>query len=107
MDPAQLDSGDVGSYQPDQIGDVCQCADVSDDGVVLIDDAARLARALGAGAPVLPAPLKCNAIGPVDIGDSNGDGIPNDCESADLDVVRDALAGLGPGVAQVCAPDLP
>ena len=106
-DPAQLDSGSVGSTAADQIGDLCQCGDVSDDGAVLIDDAARLARGIAGVGPLLPAPLKCNTNGSSDPADPDGNGVPNDCEGADLAAVREALAGLSPGVEQVCAPDQP
>ncbi len=78
----------------------------SDDGHVRIGDAARLARAQAAAASPLPAPERCNVIGPTDPADPDLDGVPNDCLADDLATLRDALAALG-GLGQRCAPTVP
>ncbi|MEX2208674.1 MAG: hypothetical protein WEF50_20860 [Myxococcota bacterium] len=84
--------------------DGSQCGDVNLDGVVATNDATLLRRALTrVPGAALPLARKCNALGPRDLGDGNGDGVPNDCDISDVVVlVRDAAA-LAPGAAQVCA----
>jgi hypothetical protein len=98
--PAQSDAGGVSSLLADGIGDACQCADVTGDGVVLLDDLSAIQQHL-IGAPLAPgaAPL-CNAIGAADGGAS-------DCGILDVTVIRRALAAYLPGIGQVCSPALP
>jgi DNA-binding beta-propeller fold protein YncE len=84
--------------------DGSQCGDVNLDGVVATNDATLLRRALArVPGAALPLARKCNALGPRDLGDANGDGVPDDCDILDVAVLaRDAVA-LAPGAAQVCA----
>ena len=87
----------------DGIRDGSQCGDVNLDGVIATNDAALLRRALArAPGAALPIPRKCSATGPLDLADSDADGIPNDCNIADFAVLARAATALGPGVAQVC-----
>jgi hypothetical protein len=98
--PGQSDVGGVSSLLPDGIGDACQCADVTGDGVVLLDDLDAIQQHL-IGVPLAPgaAPL-CNAIGAADGGIA-------DCAILDVAVVRRALAAYAPGIGQVCSPAIP
>ena len=90
--PSQADVGGVGSAGPDGIGDDCQCGDPGHDGRVQIDDVVRILRVLNLQLPPLPKPEKCSVTGG-----------PLDCDGADVDRIRDALAGLAV-LDQVCAP---
>ncbi len=89
--PPQADSGSVGVGPADGVGDVCQCGDVDGDGIVLAADASAL-QAEFAGTASLAFPAKCEV---------SGDGL---CNLLDLVRVRRALASLGPGLEQACAP---
>jgi hypothetical protein len=93
--PDQADSGGPGSALPDGIGNVCQCGDVSDDGVVGAGDVQALRGALAAGQlDALPAPAKCRV---------NGAWQP--CSVVDVVLLERALAspgGLGPGIEKTC-----
>ncbi len=84
--------------------DGSQCGDVNLDGVVATNDATLLRRALArvAGA-ALPLGRKCNALGALDLGDYNTDGVPDDCDIVDAAVLARDAAALAPGAAQVCA----
>jgi hypothetical protein len=99
-DPLQRDLGRVASpadpagAQSDGTGDACQCGDVTDDGRGNAVDLAALRAAL-TGSTTLAAPQKCNVQGP-----------PDHCSIADAAVLARQLAGLAPGVAQLCAPAL-
>ncbi len=89
----------------DLIGDSCQCGDSTDDGRVSIRDIAATTRAL-AGLPsggAFAAPEKCNTIGDPDLADLNADGIPDDCEQADIDALRTSFATSTP-IEQNCGP---
>jgi hypothetical protein len=90
--PLQDDSGSVGAGPADQIGDVCQCGDVDDDGVVLAGDRDALRAALADPPGALIAPGKC---------DVSGDQL---CSIVDVVLVARALALQGPGLVQGCAP---
>ena len=50
------------------------------------------------------APEKCNTSGPADLSDLDMDGLPDDCEAIDLTATREDLAGLAPGISDVCGP---
>ncbi len=87
----QLDVGGVASPIPDANGDACQCGDVRPSGRVDLQDAVavlRLAAGLPAGAVALE---RCSVVG----GSS-------DCAADDALAIRQALAGLGAPVTQVC-----
>jgi subtilisin family serine protease len=93
-DPTQRDAND------DDIGDACQCGDLSGDGRVNAIDADRIQLWLASPAsPPMGLP-RCNV---------RGAAAPSgtDCRIDDWAVVMRALAGRAPGVQQVCAPALP
>jgi hypothetical protein len=81
-----------------------RCGDVDDDESVDLADVARARRALAELDPRLVAPEKCNATGPVALGEADGDGVLDDCTGADVALLREVLAGLVPAVPDVCAP---
>jgi hypothetical protein len=81
-----------------------RCGDVDDDESFDLADVARARRALAELDPRLIAPEKCNATGPVALGDSDGDGVLDDCTGADVALLRQVLAGLVPAVPDACAP---
>ena len=87
----QADGGSFNSGLADGVGDVCQCGDLSGEGRVDVVDGAVLVRHVGGRAP-----------GPADAFTCSLTGGPWDCDGADLAALRQALAGLGPGVQQVC-----
>jgi lysophospholipase L1-like esterase len=87
---SQLDAGGLGGSAPDGIGDVCQCGDTSGDGLPTITDAVRLARTLENLLPPLLEPGRC------DVEPSGA------CDGQDLIRMREALAGLSPGLEGVC-----
>jgi hypothetical protein len=80
------------------------CGDVDDDEVVNLRDFAIGARALAGREPGFVAPEKCNAVGTANVGDTNGDGVLNDCNGLDVTTLRDYLAGNIASVPAVCAP---
>ncbi len=73
----------------DLIRDAQECGDVNADGVTARGDADAMRRALAGLAP-LGVAAKCNVIGPLDMADGDMDGVPNDCNVADVAVVRRA-----------------
>lgn len=83
------------------------CGDVGGDESVRIDDVVFLHRALAGLGPGLAAPEMCNVIGTTDAADDDMDGVTNDCHQDDLMAIRSSLAGLEPGISEVCAPALP
>jgi DNA-binding beta-propeller fold protein YncE len=87
----------------DAIRDAQECGDVNADGVPALGDADAMRRALAGLAP-LGVAAKCNVIGPLDMADGDLDGVPNDCNVADVAVVRRAsnTPALGPGPLQAC-----
>jgi DNA-binding beta-propeller fold protein YncE len=87
----------------DAIRDAQECGDVNADGVPALGDADLMRRALAGLAP-LGLTAKCNVIGPLDMADGDGDGVPNDCNVADVAVVRRAsnTPALGPVPLQAC-----
>jgi Chitobiase/beta-hexosaminidase C-terminal domain len=94
-DAAQSDSGGVGGTAPDGIGDVCQCGDVTLDGAVTASDVTLYREHLAnpTGIPFLADTSgKCSVFG----------ALSSQCDIVDLVVLRRALAGRLPGVAQVC-----
>jgi cysteine-rich repeat protein len=96
----QADDGGVGSAIPDGIGDVCQCGDLTGDGIVDGSDVAayRTYLANPLGAPLTgAAALKCSVVG------ANA----AVCNIQDVAVMRRALIGLSPGIGQVCAAAVP
>lgn len=96
--PAQTDSGGVGTSTPDGVGDACQCGDVSNDGRVDASDVATLRDFLALRITALPAPQKC------DVGPGAASGA---CDLLDVALLRRALAGLQPGIDPVCPAYLP
>jgi hypothetical protein len=91
----QADSGAVATATPDGVGDVCQCGDVDDDGIVTAGDAALIQLELSGQIGSLSAPQKC---------DVSGDG-----SCTVVDVVRSlrAVWSLQPALVQQCAPAVP
>jgi hypothetical protein len=82
----------------------CQvCGDVDDhadfDRVDLV--IARRGQALLG--PGMTGSEKCNVSGSIDLGDSDADGVPNDCNGADVLAMRQELVGPSTGVSAVCA----
>jgi hypothetical protein len=94
----QADRGRVGPGLGEGIGDACQCTELTDDGSVGSADVTRLREHLASkGAPLSAAALaRCSAIGG-----------PNECTVRTLSVLRRALLGNLPGVAQVCDAAVP
>jgi hypothetical protein len=93
--PTQADTGRIGGTPGDGIGDACQCGDVSQDGAVTQADVTLFRQHLASpgGVPFLGAAAgKCSVIGV----------ITGQCDLLDAVVLRRALAGLAPGVTQVC-----
>jgi hypothetical protein len=78
------------------------CGDVNGDGAADLLDAVALDRALLALGPALALPEQCNVSGLTDPNDPDMDGIPNDCDAADADALRQDLVGLAPGVRELC-----
>ncbi len=79
-----------------------ECGDANGDGVLGPGDPRNVRLAL-AGVTPLGAARKCNVIGTADLGDSDGDGVPNDCRIDDLVTLTREIAGL-PGISQDCEP---
>lgn len=102
--PDQSDLGGLGSLSSDGRGDVCQCGEHSQDGAVMIDDIVRIRRALQGLAPGLADPQRCNTSGPQDAADGDGNGIRDDCDQADVDALRAALAGQPGPFLDICEP---
>ncbi len=71
-------------------GNLCQCGDVSDDGIVDILDTVLLRRALANLPPGLVAPAKCEVTP------------PEGCGVEDAVAMREALAGLPTLLEQIC-----
>ncbi len=71
-------------------GNLCQCGDVSDDGIVDILDTVLLRRALANLLPGLVAPAKCEVT------------LTGGCEVEDVVAMREALAGLPTVLEQIC-----
>ncbi|HTO52498.1 MAG TPA: hypothetical protein VMR50_03845, partial [Myxococcota bacterium] len=97
--PGQEDAGGVGLAIPDGIGNVCQCGDVTGEGIVDTGDVAAYRSHLAnpTGLPFSATALtKCSVSG-----SSAG------CDIQDLVVMRRALVGQGPGLAQVCTAATP
>lgn len=82
LNDIQDDLAGVGMQGADGIGDACQCGDLDGDGDVDVFDAALLERDLAAQGPGIDG-AKCSVA-------SNG---PDACTSAELDLLRQALAG--------------
>lgn len=80
------------------------CGDVNADGGVNLLDTVILRRALAARSPGLLAAERCNVAGATDATDANADGLPDDCDAGDVEVLRAHLAGLPPGINPVCSP---
>ncbi len=71
-------------------GDLCQCGDVSDDGIVDILDIVLVRRFLANLFPGLAAPTKC------EVTPSGG------CGAEDVVTLREVLAGLPTALEQIC-----
>jgi hypothetical protein len=99
----QKDSGGLNTTTPDGIGDVCQCGDIDNNGIVNANDGTKYLRAsLGlspygsiAAMPGAAAPEKC---------DVNGDGV---CNANDASIITRATLGLSPGIQQKCTAAVP
>ena len=98
--PGQADSGGSGAEPPDGIGNLCQCGDLDDSGIVDQADVRAFRVALADPSVPLPpgAARKCSVIGAADA-----------CGLLDVTVMRREIEGpnLLPGIAQVCAATLP
>jgi hypothetical protein len=79
----ETDSGGIGTATPDGIGDSCQCADVTDNGIVDATDL-QVMREFLLGNPFSDTfePARCNLVGP-----SAGDGGGSDCDVGDAFVL--------------------
>ncbi|MBM4334989.1 MAG: hypothetical protein FJ108_03635 [Deltaproteobacteria bacterium] len=96
---ANIDQADAGGplfAAPDGIGDVCQCGDVAGDGRPDLLDVVLYRRALEKLAPGLPAFEKCDVAPPA-----------GECDASDLARLRDAIAGIAPGIEPLCTPAVP
>jgi hypothetical protein len=91
----------------DERGNACECGDADDDGLPGAGDVALVRLGLAGALPEGIAARKCSVSGAANAADADGDGVPDDCDLLDVTVLRRALAGLAPGVAQVCAAALP
>ena len=78
----------------DGIFDGEQCGDTSGDGLITEADPRAMQRDF-ADLGSMPAPSKCNVVGP-------GGGAAAECNIADLATALRHLAGQGPGLAQQC-----
>ncbi len=111
--PSQIDrvgvasAGDPLGNQPNGIGDLCQCGDVTNDGRVNQLDLDTLRDALAGILPGISAPDKCNTKGPIDVSAPDAFGVTPDCELNDWAIMNRKLSGLDPGPTQVCAATLP
>ncbi len=95
VNSGQEDRGGIDTTAPDGIGDVCQCGDVDDTGVVDSDDVLALRSFLAdpLGLPLTPEGIsKCTVLG-----------VPPACNILDLVVIRRDLVMLPPGIAHVCS----
>jgi thrombospondin type 3 repeat protein len=104
--PSQSDVGGVKASPPDGIGDACQCGEVNNDGRVTQADLAAIRAGLTGTTSGVLAPERCSVIGGVSA-TLLATGMRTDCNEADAVVIRRALSGLGPGIAQVCKPAVP
>ena len=95
----QADAGSIPAAGPDGIGDVCQCGDVSTDGVIGLSDFVQIRKWVASGGTVLPSPgfvaAKC---------DVTADG---NCSLADFVKVRQAVAGDTTAIVNACEPAVP
>jgi hypothetical protein len=87
----QEDRGGIATALADGTGDACQCGDADADGQVDILDAAVYELHLAAQPPGLADTVTCSVRGG-----------RLDCDLHDLEGIRAELAGLAPGVGQVC-----
>lgn len=92
--PLQEDSGGLNSTLADGTGDVCQCGEVTGDGVIETSDLVAVRELLaGLGSPF--SPDRCSVRG------------TTECDSVDAAVLARALVDLDPDIAQVCTPAIP
>jgi hypothetical protein len=88
----------------DGIVDGSECGDINGDGVAAESEPVLMRRAFaGTLTPGLFVGAKCNVVGPIDTADTNGDGLPDDCTIQDWAVQVRRVAGLAPGLSQVCS----
>ncbi len=85
---------------PDGTGTRCQCGDIQDqtianEGIVNSSDPTHLLTVFVGSLNFPVAPEKCNVVGPQDLLDSDGDGLPNDCDLVDWVAMQRAIAGQG------------
>lgn len=91
----QADHGGIQTDDPDQIGDACQCGEVTSNGIVDALDLTALRAHLAQvedASLALDALSRCSSIGG-----------PTECTIRTMVVIARALASLQPGVAQSCA----
>jgi len=96
--PFQEDTGGFDTSIPDGIGDLCQCGDLDNSGEIRAPDWTRLQNHLAGTSPGIDSVglSKCTVYGP-----------PGACDVLAFAVLKRALAGLNPAVAQVCAASQP
>jgi hypothetical protein len=87
----EADNGGIDTATPDGIGDSCQCADVTDNGIVNATDLLVM-REFILGNPLSDTfeGARCNLVGP-----SAGDGSGSDCDIGDAFVLDRLLQGAG------------
>ena len=93
----QFDRGRVGPGGFDGIGDACQCTEVTNDGIVDAADVLRVRQHLAGSLP----------LGPVELARCSGIGGPLECTVRTVAVMRRAIVGSQPAVAQVCDAAVP
>ena len=93
----------------DGIGNDCTCGDGDDSGTLEAMDAEAVQEALAFGGALLsPAgQAKCSVTGAVDGADGDGDGLRDDCNIADVAVVKRIAAGATVPDPQVCSRAVP
>ncbi len=98
FNPFQENQGGVGPLALDNVGDICQCGDVTGDGQVLADDRDMIQAFLAGQSVIFNEPDRCNVVGPAG---------ENDCDLDDWVLIARAVSGEGPGLQLVCEPALP
>ena len=92
--PTQADTGGLLSASADGIGDACQCGDANADGMIDLQDVGFIRALLAFGtASIAPEELDhCTALSTTGA-----------CDLIEVALVRRALEGLTPPLAQACS----